>query len=71
MNNTTNTFDVVFNSNESSDNKQFNTTDLQYCIDYITRYNGTRESYFADYTGGIVQVICIETSEVMHEAIVM
>lgn len=38
-----------------------------YCINYIKANNGTNESYFADYKGGIVQVVCNETSEVVYE----
>lgn len=63
------TFDVVFNNDESSNSKGFN-ADKQYCIDYITRYNGSNESYFEDYKGGLVQVICVETEEVVYEEIV-
>jgi len=30
-------------------------------------YNGTDESYFADYKGGVVSVVCNETGEMIYE----
>ena len=60
------TYDVFFNDNENSNNKGFSQT-LEYCKNYIKAYNGTDESYFADYKGGIAQVICNETGEVAYE----
>lgn len=66
---TWNTFDVVFNSANSSNEKGFRET-RQYCIDYIKQYNGTSESYFQDYKGGTVQVVCNETGEGVYSEIV-
>ena len=63
---TWNTFDVVFQSDDSSNSKGFNAT-RQYCEDYIRMYNGTNESYFEDYKGGTVQIVCNETEEVVYE----
>lgn len=57
-----NTFDIIFNNNESSDCKGFKAT-FEYCMDYISMHNGTNESYFADYKGGTVDVVCNETGE--------
>jgi hypothetical protein len=54
------TFDVIFHDENHSNAKGFAATE-EYCIDYITRHNGTNESYFADYKGGTVQVVCNET----------
>jgi hypothetical protein len=61
--NTTHTFDVVFHDDNNSNAKGFAATE-RYCIDYILRNNGTDESYFADYKGGIVEVVCNETRRV-------
>lgn len=61
------TFDVVFNSDDSSDCKHMMNASKQECLDYIKRYNGTKESYFANYKGGCVQVVCNETEEVVFE----
>lgn len=51
-------YDVVFQSDDSS---------FDYCKDYIRMYNGTNESYFEDYKGGTVQIVCNETEEVVYE----
>lgn len=61
------TYDVVFNNEENSNSKGFKES-KEYCIDYINRNNGTNESYFADYKGGIVSVICNETGSAVFEA---
>lgn len=34
--------------------------------DYINQYNGTNDSYFADYKGGIVSIVCNETEEEVY-----
>ena len=64
------TYDVVFNDNTDSNSKGF-AQSLEYCIDYIKRYNGTKESYFADYKGGIVSIVCNETGETILEKVVL
>lgn len=60
------TYNVVFNDDNDSNDKGFEQT-LDYCKNYIDTYNGTNESYFADYKGGIVQIVCNETEEVVYE----
>ena len=60
------TYDVVFQSDDSSNSKGFNSS-VEDCKDYIRMYNGTNESYFEDYKGGTVQVVCNETEEVVYE----
>jgi len=60
------TYNVVFNDDNNSNDKGFEHT-LDYCKNYIATYNGTNESYFADYKGGIVQIVCNETEEVVYE----
>ena len=59
------TYDIVFNSDESSGQKGFKAS-LEYCKDYIRTYNGTNESYFANYKGGIVEIVCNETEETVY-----
>lgn len=61
-----NTYNVVFNDDNNSNDKGFEQT-LEYCMNYIKAFNGTNHSYFGDYKGGIVQVVCNETGEVVHE----
>lgn len=63
------TYDVVFNNEENSNSKGFKGS-KEYCIDYIDCNNGTNESYFADYKGGIVSVVCNETGETVYEDVV-
>lgn len=60
------TYDVVFNDDTDSNSKGFKST-FDYCKDYIRMYNGTNESYFEDYKGGTVQIVCNETEEVVYE----
>ncbi len=59
-------YDVVFQSDDSSNSKSFDSS-FDYCKDYIRMYNGTNESYFEDYKGGTVQIVCNETEEVVYE----
>jgi hypothetical protein len=63
---TTRTFDVVFNDDHNTSAKGF-TASLDYCLRYVTAYNGTNESFFGDYSGGVVQIICNEDGAVIHE----
>lgn len=60
------TYDVVFNDDTDSNSKGFNTS-FEYCKNYIEMNNGTNESYFEDYKGGYVQIVCNETEEVVFE----
>lgn len=59
------TYDVHFNDANDSNNKGFKES-FEYCKDYIESYNGTNESYFADYKGGIVSIVCNETEEEVY-----
>jgi len=63
------TYDIHFNDENDSNNKGFNLT-IQECKDYIKANNGTNHSYFEDYKGGIVSIICNDTSEVVFEKII-
>ncbi len=63
---TTRTFDVIFNDQHNTSAKGF-AASLDYCLQYVTAHNGTNESYFADYQGGFVQVVCNEDGAVIHE----
>ena len=60
------TYDVVFNDNYDSNNKGFRES-FDYCKRYIKGYNGTNESYFEDYKGGTVSIVCNETGETVYE----
>lgn len=57
-------FDVRFDSDTMSDRKGFKSS-YECCIDYISMYNGTSESYFGDYKGGTVSIIDIDADEII------
>jgi hypothetical protein len=59
------TYDVRFDDDESSNTKGFKMTKKE-AIDYIKGYNGSNHSYFKDYKGGVVSVVCKETGEVVY-----
>lgn len=60
------TYDVYFNDETDSNNKGFECT-FEDAKAYIDAYNGTNESYFEDYKGGTVSVVCNETEETVFE----
>ena len=60
----TNTYDIVFNDSENSNNKGFKES-LDFCKEYIKKNNGTNNSYFGDYKGGTVSIICNENKETL------
>lgn len=66
MTTSNNTFDIFFNNNNDSNNKGFSES-LEYCKNYIRRYNGTKESYFADYKNGTVSIVNNENGETVYE----
>ena len=59
------TYDVQFHDDQVTHSKGFKYS-KEDAIDYIESYNGTNESYFEYYKGGIVQVVCNEDSEVVY-----
>lgn len=59
------TYDIYFNDDNDSNNKGMNES-LEYCKEYIRENNGTDNSYFADYKGGIVSIVCNETGETVY-----
>lgn len=54
------TFDIQFNDSENSSSKGWSES-YEACLDYIKTWNGTPASYFKDYVGGTVSIICNET----------
>jgi hypothetical protein len=66
MENLNQTFDIFFNDDNNSNNKGF-AISLEDAKNYIERNNGTNESYFADYKGGTVSIVCNETEETVFE----
>ena len=60
------TYDVHFDDENNSNCKGW-AISLAECKDYIDSYNGTNESYFADYKGGTVSIYCNELAETVYE----
>lgn len=60
------THNVYFNDEQDSNDKGMSVT-RQEAKDYIKTWNGTNHSYFEDYKGGIVSVVCNETGETVYE----
>jgi hypothetical protein len=60
------TYDIFFHSNDSSMNNGFRLS-LEQAENYISMHNGTNHSYFQDFKGGMVQIVCNETEEVVFE----
>lgn len=59
-----NTYDIVFNSEESSNNKGFEITEKKAREWIKQKHQG---SYFEDYKGGTVSIICNQTQEVIYQ----
>lgn len=59
------TYDVVFDDDTDSNNKGWHES-YEYCKDYIAHNNGTDNSYFADYKGGTVSIVCNGTGEMVY-----
>ena len=62
------TYDVVFQSDTDSNSKGFHSS-IEDCKKYIEVNNGSPSdySYFSDYKGWMVQIVCNETGEVVYE----
>ena len=60
------TYDVHFDDENNSNCKGW-AISLAECKDYIDSYNGTNESYFADYKGGTVSIYCNELDKIVYE----
>lgn len=60
------TYDVHFNDQDNSNSKGFELS-AEDAVAYIKRFNGSNESYFADYKGGIVSAVCNQTGETIYE----
>ena len=60
------TYDVHFDDENNSNCKGW-AISLAECKDYIDAYNGTNESYFADYKGGTVSIFRHKFEETVYE----
>ena len=59
------TFNIHFDDSNDSNDKGLRESFL-YCIDYIKIHNGSNTSYFEDYKGGTVSIVCNETGETVY-----
>lgn len=59
------TYDIFFDDENNSNNKGWHAS-LDECKEYIKANNGTNGSYFADYKGGSVSIVCNETGEEVY-----
>lgn len=60
------TYDVYFDSDTNSNNMGFGES-YDYCLDWINMHNGSNHSYFEDYKGGTVSIVCIETEDCVYQ----
>ena len=58
------TYDIYFNDANDSNNKGFKLS-IEECKSWIDNNRG--ESYFEDYQGGTVSIVCNETGETVYE----
>lgn len=65
-----NTFDVYFDDDNNSNCKGFYNS-FEECYDYIKNNNGTNNSYFEDYKGGIVSIVCNNNSITVYQTEVL
>jgi hypothetical protein len=59
------TYDIFFNDDFNSNNKGFTET-FEYCQNWIAIHNGSNHSYFKEYNGGTVSIVCNESEEYVH-----
>ena len=59
------TYDVQFNDDYNSNNKGFNES-IEYCMDWINANRNDNSTYFGDYRGGTVSIVCNETGEYVY-----
>ncbi len=62
------TYDVHYNSDTASNNEGFGAS-FEYCKNYIEMWNGSNHSYFEDYKGGTVSIVCSDGVAVHEEEI--
>lgn len=60
-----NTYDVVFNDDCNSNRKGINGT-YEECMDWIHCNRRDKSTYFGDYAGGTVSIVCNETEEEVY-----
>lgn len=64
--NSFNTYDVVFNDDTDSNSKGIDGT-IEECRNWIECNRHDDTTYFGDYKGGTVSIVCNETDETVYE----
>ncbi|MDY5353337.1 MAG: hypothetical protein SPG69_04815 [Bacteroides pyogenes] len=60
------TYDVVFNDSFDSNSKNIHGT-IEECRDWIKKNRNDKSTYFGDYVGGTVSIICEQSGETVYE----
>lgn len=60
------TYDVCFKDDYGCNYKDW-AESYNDCLAFIEEFNGTDHSYFEDYKGGTVSIVCNETGETVFE----
>lgn len=63
--NQTLTYDVVFNDDCNSNSKEIHGT-YEECMNWIEFNRHDNSSYFGDYKGGTVSIVCDQTGEFIY-----
>lgn len=59
------TYDVHFNDSSDSSNKGFSLS-IEECKNWIEANKNDKSTYFGDYVGGTVSIVCNETGEEVY-----
>ncbi len=59
------TYDVIFNDDMNSNSKGIHGT-FDECMDWIECNRGNDSTYFGDYKGGTVSIVCDQTGEYVY-----
>lgn len=59
-------YDVIFNDDTSSNSKLINSSFAD-CMNWINANKNDESTYFGDYKGGTVSIVCLQTDETVYE----
>lgn len=60
------TYDVIFNDSCDSNSKNIHDT-IEECMSWIHANRHDDSTYFGDYKGGTVSIVCDQTGETVYE----
>lgn len=64
------TYDVYFNDENNSNNEGFSSS-YEDCMGWIDLNRHDKSTYFGDYRGGTVSIICNETGEEVYTEVIL